>query len=125
MCGTLRSSCGPQLSEATGYIHLMGRVSLFLMPRFFAIFTILAVASAQNQFQQQNPDNVIRITVNLVQVDAVVTDSKDKPVTSLKKEDFILLQDGKPQTITNFTYVSLKDASVRTTSTPKPQPKPG
>src|SRR5437016_10658813 len=95
------------------------------MPRFIAVFAVLTLASAQNQPQsfQQNPDNVIRITVNLVQVDAVVTDSKDKPVTNLKKEDFILLQDGKPQTITNFTYVNTRDASVRTISTPKPQSK--
>jgi VWFA-related protein len=101
------------------------------MPRFVALFAILALASAQNQppqtFQQQNPDNVIRITVNLVQVDAVVTDSHDKPVTNLKKEDFVLLQDGKPQTITYFAYVNTRsDAPVRPTSTSAPkQSAPG
>src|SRR5690348_5806546 len=99
------------------------------MPRFIALFAILALASAQNQapqaYQQANPDNVIRITVNLVQVDAVVTDSHDKPVTNLKKEDFILLQDGKPQTITYFNYVSTaRDTTVRPTSTSK-QATPG
>ena len=89
------------------------------MPRFLAIFAILALASAQNPApqalqQQSNPDNVIRITVNLVQVDAVVTDSKDKPVTNLKKEDFVVLQDGKPQVITNFSYVSTRAGAVLT-----------
>src|ERR1041385_8168821 len=96
------------------------------MPRFFAIFALLTLAIAQNQspqgFQQSNPDNVIRITVNLVQVDAVVTDSKDRPVTDLKKEDFVLLQDGKPQVITNFTYVDMREGAVRTSSAPKPVP---
>jgi hypothetical protein len=57
----------------------------FAMPRFVALFAILALANAQAQappsLQQQNPDDVFRITVNLVQVDAVVTDSKDHPVT--------------------------------------------
>src|ERR1043165_8209114 len=94
------------------------------MPRFFAIFALLTLAIAQNQspqsFQQANPDNVIRITVNLVQVDAVVTDSHDKPVTNLKKEDFVLLQDGNPQTITYFNFVNTaRDTAVRPTSAPK------
>src|SRR5437016_6395323 len=60
--------------------------------------------------QQQNPpdvdsQDVVRITTNLVQVDAVVT--KDgKQVTDLKGEDFQLFEDGKPQTITEFSYIS-------------------
>src|SRR5215469_10031811 len=99
------------------------------MPRLVALFAILALASAQNQtpqaFQQQNPDNVIRITVNLVQVDAVVTDSHDKPVTNLKKEDFVLLQDGKPQTIPYFAYVNTRnDAATRPTSATAPKQAP-
>lgn len=57
-------------------------------------------------FSQQNPDNTIRITVNLVQVDAVVSDSKGKQVTNLEAKDFEILQDGKPQKITHFSYVS-------------------
>jgi VWFA-related protein len=97
------------------------------MPRFVAVFVVLALASAQNQapqsFQQQNPDNVIRITVNLVQVDAVVTDSHDKPVTNLKKEDFVLLQDGKPQAINYFAFVNTaRDTLVRPTPTSAPKP---
>src|SRR5260370_41814013 len=100
------------------------------MPRLIALFAILALASAQNQtpqaFQQQNPDNVIRITVNLVQVDAVVTDSHDKPVTNLKKEDFVLLQYGKPQTITYFAYVNTRnDAPTRPSPTSEKQSTPG
>jgi VWFA-related protein len=49
--------------------------------------------------------DVVRITTNLVQVDAVVT--KDgKQVTDLSAEDFDLFEDGKPQKITHFSYVS-------------------
>ncbi|HYX30298.1 MAG TPA: VWA domain-containing protein [Pyrinomonadaceae bacterium] len=49
--------------------------------------------------------DVVKITTNLVQVDAVVT--KDgKQVTDLTANDFELLEDGKPQTITNFSYIS-------------------
>lgn len=59
--------------------------------------------------QQSQPDldeqDVVRITTNLVQVDVVVT--KDgKLVTDLRPEDFEILEDGKPRTITNFSFVS-------------------
>src|SRR5258707_457847 len=53
--------------------------------------------------------DVVRITTNLVQVDAVVT--KDgKPIIDLKPEDFAITEDGHPQTITNFSYVSNPEA---------------
>ena len=60
----------------------------------------------------QNPvrheeDEIVRITTNLVQVDPVITDSKGKPVTDLKPEEIQILEDGKPQQITNFSFVSL------------------
>lgn len=55
--------------------------------------------------QHESPSGVIRITVNLVQVDAVVTDSKGRQVTNLKPSDFEILEDGRPQGITNFSYV--------------------
>jgi VWFA-related protein len=54
---------------------------------------------------QEAPDTTIRITVNLVQVDAVVTDSNGRAVTSLEAKDFEILQDGKPQKITHFAYI--------------------
>lgn len=55
---------------------------------------------------QEAPDKIIRITVNLVQLDAVVTDSKGRQVTDLESKDFEVLQDGEPQKITHFSYVS-------------------
>lgn len=50
---------------------------------------------------------VIRITVDLIQVDAVATDSKGRPVRNLKPEDFEILEDRRPQRITNFSYVTV------------------
>jgi VWFA-related protein len=64
----------------------------------------------QPQTQQKNPqggDEVVRITTNLVQVDAVVTDKNGLIVTDLKPEEFEILEEGRPQTITNFSFVSL------------------
>jgi len=56
---------------------------------------------------------VIRIDVNLVQVDAVVTDAKGRRVTDLPASAFEILQDGKPQAITNFAYVSAKPVATK------------
>jgi hypothetical protein len=46
-----------------------------------------------------------RVSVDLVQVDAVVTDAKGHHVSDLNAEDFRILEDGKPQKITHFAYV--------------------
>jgi VWFA-related protein len=65
--------------------------------------------------------DVVRITTNLVQVDVVVT--KDgKQVTDLKPEDFEIFEDGKPQKITSFSYVSNIPAGASTTA-PRPLPR--
>lgn len=54
---------------------------------------------------QDKNDDVVKITTNLVQIDAVVT--KDgKPVRDLKAEDFEIYQDGRQQAITSFAYIS-------------------
>ena len=55
----------------------------------------------------QQTGAVIRINVNLVQIDAVVTDANGNPVTDLKPSEFQIRQDRKPQTITNFSFVQL------------------
>jgi VWFA-related protein len=46
------------------------------------------------------------IDVSVVNVDVFVTDKKGKPVTGLRKEDFEVLEDGKPVPISNFTAES-------------------
>ena len=74
---------------------------------------------------QGPPQTVIRINVNLVQVDAVVTDSNGKPVTDLKREDFELFQDGKPQTITAFDFIDIREAPRRGTPPRRLAPRAG
>jgi VWFA-related protein len=48
--------------------------------------------------------DVVRITTNLVQVDAVVTDDHGKPVTDLKPTEVEIFEDNHKQKITNFSY---------------------
>jgi len=61
--------------------------------------------TAQEKPAEIDSQDVVRITTNLVQVDVVVTKG-DKLVSDLQPEDFEIFEDGKPQTITNFSYVS-------------------
>ncbi len=51
----------------------------------------------------------IRVDVNLVLVPASVTDAQDRLVTGLEKENFILYENGVPQTIKSF---STEDAPI-------------
>ena len=43
------------------------------------------------------------IDVSIVNVDAVVTDRQGNPVRGLTKDDFQILENGKPQAVTNFS----------------------
>jgi VWFA-related protein len=72
---------------------------------------------------QSAQDDVVRITTNLIQLDAVAM--KDgKQVTDLTADDFEIIEDGKPQTITHFSYISNVPATAGSSSnniTPKPE----
>src|SRR5436190_8741779 len=56
------------------------------------------------QTQKPADVDVVRITTNLVQVDAVVTDNHGKVVTDLKPDEIEIFEDGHKQKITNFSY---------------------
>jgi VWFA-related protein len=70
----------------------------------------------QNKQQQRSnqDDDVVKISVTLVQVDAVVTDKNGKQVTDLKPEDFEIIEDKKPQPISNFAYISVNSTPPAT-----------
>lgn len=83
------------------------RVSRFIPAALFSMLFALSQQSGQHvaptAVEPEQP--LLRMNVNLVQVDATVTDSKGNRVTNLKATDFEILQDGKPQKITHFSYV--------------------
>lgn len=59
---------------------------------------------------QASRDQTIRLKTDLLEVRAVVTDRKGNPVDNLKKEDFELLEDGRPQNISFFSLEQIDSA---------------
>ncbi len=58
---------------------------------------------------------VFRSGVQYVAVDVVVTDKNDHPITDLKREEFEITENGKPQRVEDFQFVSVP-AVTRTVS---------
>lgn len=61
-----------------------------------------ATNSPQQEISSRDEVTTFKVKVNLVLVRAVVRDASGKPVGNLHKEDFEILDNKKPQTITQF-----------------------
>ncbi len=81
----------------------------FVLTLLFVFSTVLSVF-AQNPEPTATPisaeDDIVKISTNLIQVDATVTDSKGNIVSDLVAEDFEIYENGKKQDITNFSFIS-------------------
>jgi Ca-activated chloride channel homolog len=60
----------------------------------------------------QAPETTLKVDVKLVNVFVTVTDEHGAPVAGLKKENFALLEDGKPQAISVFDKESALPLSI-------------
>ena len=72
-------------------------------------------------------EDVVRITSNLVQFDAVVTDRQGRLVTDLRPEDFEVSIGGRGQEITNLSFVlneAAPAAAVAPTAAPRDKAAP-
>lgn len=65
-----------------------------------SLIAIPALAVGQDKKTQDD----IKLTTELVQIDVLVTDKNNRPVAGLTREDFELIDNNKPQHITNFSY---------------------
>ena len=74
-----------------------------------ALITLMFVSSVPNLAQQQpkdpQPEDVLRINTDLIQTGVTVVDSRGNFVNGLKREQFELIVEGKPQTISFFEQV--------------------
>jgi len=91
-----------------------------LQPRRAAVVVLLiVVGAAAIALSQQRPDQtVFRSRITLVPVDVRVVDGNGKPITGLKAEDFVVLEDGVRQKVGHFAEHSLAP------ETPEPGAKP-
>ncbi len=80
--------------------------------RVAGVIVLLAGAALTGQGQTpaapQGPEAPnFKLQVDYVEVDAYVTDPQGQFVRNLKKEDFQVFEDRKPQSITAFTLVDI------------------
>lgn len=102
------------------------------MKAIASVFVIGALFASGQQPAAPVPDSprpaaTFSVTSTLVQVDAVVTDSKGHHVTDLTPEDFQVFEDGKLQKLTHFAYVRVapgrKTSPELRAAREKPSPK--
>lgn len=92
-----------------------------ILTAFFLALAAAAGLAAQQPAAQQPADQSrqqpprFRVEINYVEVDAVVTDAQGNPVTDLTRDDFEVLEDGKPQAIDAFSRV---DVPIERADTP-------
>jgi Ca-activated chloride channel homolog len=93
------------------------RVGLGHLRRFLPVLCLCCAASAQTspgtapQSQQKQPPGY-RVTVRLVNVFTTVTDEHGAPVAGLERDNFRVLEDGIPQTISVFDRESELPLSI-------------
>ena len=93
----------------------MGPRSLLLL-----VALVLSMPVAAQRPERPDPGPVFRLSVSLVQVDAVVTDRKGRHVTTLGPADFQVFQDGKPQPVTAVAYMRTDEQYFDQTGAPEP-----
>ena len=95
-----------------------------------ALVLVAASPQAPERTPQQPAAAVVRVSLSLVQVDAVVTDKAGQHVTDLTAGDFEIYEDGRLQEITHCSYVALPRLATTleqpavTTGAPAPPPPP-
>jgi VWFA-related protein len=88
--------------------------------RAAAVFAVAALAAAIAIAQQPYFET---FEVRLHNLEVVVTDAKGKPVRGLAKDDFIVLENGQPQEVTNFSIYDSGTATASATAPETPAPE--
>src|SRR5262249_48364712 len=73
------------------------------MKSFLSVLVIIAIGL---QAASQQQEDVIRVRSNEVRLDVVVKDKKGRPIRDLNPADFEILEDGVPQKIESFRFVT-------------------
>src|SRR5437764_5010219 len=70
--------------------------------------SLLFIAAAPLLGQQQTEPFKAKVDVNLVLLDAVVTDSRGNQILGLGKDDFVVRENGIPQSIQSVDYFTTR-----------------
>jgi VWFA-related protein len=106
----------------------MRRVLMSIVPAACAGVLLVAGASGllaagpsrQASSSSQAPQVTFKVETNYVEVTAVIVDQQGRFVDTLQQGDFQVLEDGKPQTVTNFVLVNMPaDRPERALFTPE------
>lgn len=88
-----------------------------LLTAVFLVLSFLAAIGPAARGQEIQSGEGVRLRTDLVQLDVVVKDKSGKLVTGLKKEDFIVTEDGKPQQVEFLSMIKHgKEASGKATA---------
>jgi VWFA-related protein len=71
---------------------------------------------------QDEPEEVIRLDTELIQVQAVVTDKKGQPVDGLTRDDFEVFEDGQPRALSFFAVERAPSPGEATAADAAPKP---
>ena len=93
------------------------------MTRNSAVCLLLLAAAALPQQQPPRPAARFEAATDLVVVDVTARDRAGNPIPGLRKEDFVVLEDGKPQTISVFEFQNLTLDALP--ALPEPSPTAG
>src|SRR5688500_14326408 len=74
--------------------------------RSAVLFLVALIAQAPAAPPPQ-PPVTFKVEVNYVEIDANVVDAQGNFVRTLSKDDFEILEDGKPQSLTAFAMVDI------------------
>jgi VWFA-related protein len=99
----MTASCGRGVS---GTQQVIAAVLVWVMV-FLAAAAQTPSQQPQNSQGKQGSLYRLRVESELVLVNVVVRDKQGKPVTDLKREDFTILEDGKPQHVSSFDFENL------------------
>src|SRR5690606_3367669 len=88
-----------------GYHPVMKRVVATWLAGLAVAAAGAAGLAAQEPQDPQQP--VIRSGVNFIRVDVIVTDRQGRPVTDLTPADFVIEEEGAPQTIETFRLIDI------------------
>ena len=101
-------------------MKLVHQISRAMFPALSCLVVIAPQLFGQNKPAESAPQvPAIKVRTELVLIPAEVTDTKGNRVTDLKKEDFVVLENGKRQEIALFEHVTTKGEVMKPVPVPE------